>query len=123
MDIFNAVGKHVDSAQHYNVEQTSTISTKTVQHTEQATSSKVQNKQDSKQIQQHLSNTIKKLNDQMQSLNINIEFGFNSKIDELFVDVTEKSSGKLIRTIPTQDAMKLAEKMKEVIGMIFDKKG
>ncbi len=123
MDIFNAVSKHVDSTQHYNIEQTSNISTKTVQHTMQSTSSKVQNKQDDKQIQQHLSNTIKKLNDQMQSLNINIKFGFNSKIDELFVDVTERSSGKLIRTIPTQDAMKLAEKMKEVIGMIFDKKG
>jgi len=123
MDIFNAVNKHVDSTQHYNIQHASNNSTKTVQHTGQATSSKVQNKQDDKQIQQHLSNTIKKLNDQMESLNINIEFGFNGKIDELFVDVTEKSSGKLIRTIPTQDAMKLAEKMKEVIGMIFDKKG
>jgi len=117
MDIFNAVNKHVDSTQHYNIKHASNNSTG------QATSSKVQNKQDDKQIQQHLSNTIKKLNDQMESLNINIEFGFNGKIDELFVDVTEKSSGKLIRTIPTQDAMKLAEKMKEVIGMIFDKKG
>ena len=49
--------------------------------------------------------------------------GFNDKIDAMFVNVMERSTGKMIRKIPTEEAMSLAEKMKEIVGMIFDKKG
>ncbi len=35
----------------------------------------------------------------------------------------ERSTGKLIRKIPSDEAMRLSEKMKEIVGMIFDKKG
>ncbi len=126
MDIFNAVSKQVDSSQSYNADHTNVDRPKQIQKIQQnppSTISRVKNKQDKKEVQQHLSNTLKKLNNQMDSLNINIKFGFNDKIDTLYVDVTEKSTGKLIRTIPSEETMKLAEKMKEIIGMIFDKKG
>ena len=126
MDIFNAVSKQIDSTQSYSTDytKTSTIQKKQeISQNQPTTSSEVKNKRDQKEIQQHLNNTVKKLNDQMDSLNINIKFGFNDKIDTMFVDVTEKSTGKLIRKIPSEETMKLAEKMKEIIGMIFDKKG
>ena len=126
MDIFNAVSKQVDSTQSYNADYTKTSNVQKKQEISQnrpTTSSEVKNKQDQKEIQKHLNNTVKKLNDQMDSLNINIKFGFNDKIDTMFVDVTERSTGKLIRKIPSEETMKLAEKMKEIIGMIFDKKG
>lgn len=129
MDIFNAVSKQIDSTQSYNPDYNTTAKPN-VQKTQEAssdtsptTSSKVKNRQDKQEIQKHLNQTVKKLNDQMDSLNINIKFGFNDKIDTMFVDVTEKHTGKLIRKIPSEETMKLAEKMKEIIGMIFDKKG
>ncbi len=122
MDIFNAVSKQVDSTQSYqktsNVQRQQEISQNI-----NTTNSEVRNRQDKKEIQQHLNNTVKKLNEQMDSLNINIKFGFNDKIDTMFVDVTEKNTGRLIRKIPSEETMKLAEKMKEIIGMIFDQKG
>ena len=126
MDIFNAVSKQIDSVQSYSPDYNKTSNIQKRQEISQnrtTTSSEVKNKQDKKEIQQHLNNTVKKLNDQMDSLNINIKFGFNDKIDTMFVDVTEKSTGRLIRKIPSEETMKLAEKMKEIIGMIFDKKG
>ncbi len=125
MDIFNAVSKQIDSVSSYNTDYQTTKADK-VQKVDQnapTTSSEVKSKQDKKEIQKQLNNTVKKLNNQMDSLNINIKFGFNDKIDTLFVDVTERSTGKLIRKIPSEETMKLAEKMKEIIGMIFDKKG
>jgi len=126
MDIFNAVSKQIDSTQSYGQDYTKTSKTSKVEQTKQnkpTTNSAIKNKQDSKETQKQLNNTIKKLNDQMDSLNINIKFGFNDKIDTMFVDVTEKNTGELIRKIPSEETMKLAEKMKEIIGMIFDKKG
>jgi len=126
MDIFNVVSKQVDSTTSYNADHAKTSDVQKKQQIQQnttTTSSEIKNKRDKKDIQQHLNNTVKRLNDQMDSLNINIKFGFNDKIDTMFVDVTEKNTGKLIRKIPSEETMKLAEKMKEIIGMIFDKKG
>ncbi len=126
MDIFNAVSKQIDSTQSYGQDYTKATKAeqaKEIQQNRPTTDSVIKNKQDNKEIQKQLNNTVKKLNDQMDSLNINIRFGFNDKIDAMFVNVTEKSTGKLIRKIPSEETMKLAEKMKEIIGMIFDKKG
>ncbi len=127
MDIFSATSKQIDSTQSYSADYTNTTKANKTQQTvsknSPTTSSEVKNKRDMKEIQKELDNTVKKLNDQMDSLNINIRFGFNDKIDTLYVDVTEKSTGKLIRKIPSEETMKIAEKMKEIIGMIFDKKG
>ncbi|NLN00116.1 MAG: flagellar biosynthesis protein FlaG, partial [Campylobacteraceae bacterium] len=70
-----------------------------------------------------LNETVKELNEQMEHLETNIAFGFNDKISSMYVSVSEKSSGKLIRKIPTEEAMKLSEHFQEIIGVIFDKKG
>jgi flagellar protein FlaG len=41
----------------------------------------------------------------------------------MYVSVMEKMSGKVIRKIPTEVAMKLTETMQEFVGTIFDEKG
>jgi flagellar protein FlaG len=126
MDIFSATSKQIDSARSYSVEYANKQMAKTqqtVSNNSPTTNSEVRNKRDMKAIQKDLDNTVKRLNDQMDSLSVNIRFGFNDKIDSMYVDVTEKSTGKLIRKIPSEETMKIAEKMKEIIGMIFDKKG
>ena len=125
MEIFNAVSKQMDTTA---IKSAPVAETRQVEQTEMAPKevakdSKTQNAQDKKEIQEQLSKSVKKLNQQMDALNTNIQFGFNDKISTMYVDVMEKSSGKVIRKLPTEEAMKLAEHFKEIIGMIFDEKG
>ncbi|EAJ8779746.1 flagellar biosynthesis protein FlaG [Campylobacter upsaliensis] len=70
---------------------------------------------------EQLKEVAQKLNDQAESLNTNVRFGYNDKINSMYLSVTEKSTGKEIRQIPSEEAMRLAEHFKEVVGMIFDK--
>ncbi|MCW1360541.1 FlaG family protein [Campylobacter sp. US33a] len=72
-------------------------------------------------INEQLSKLTEKLNQQAESLGTNIKFGFNDKIHSMYVSVTEKHTGRLIRQIPSEEALKLAEHLQDVIGMIFDK--
>jgi flagellar protein FlaG len=37
--------------------------------------------------------------------------------------VTDKLTGKVIRKLPTEEAMKIKESMKDLVGVLFDKKG
>lgn len=124
MEIFNAVSKQMDSVGVSAKSQAQTQKIEEAQIQQDAIQkSRTENKQNEEEIKQQLNQTVDKLNQDMEALNTNISFGFNDKISSLYVDVMEKDSGKLIRKIPTEEAMKLAERMQEIVGMIFDKKG
>jgi flagellar protein FlaG len=73
-------------------------------------------------LKQELAKLTEDLNKEMNPLNINVRFGFEDKIDEMFVSVYEKDSNKLLRKIPSDEAIALMAKMREIIGIIFDKK-
>ena len=116
MDIFSAANKQlkVPSEQTVpNIEPLRPVETK----------AHINNKQNEEEIKEALTKRIESLNQQMDILNTNVKFGFNDKIDAMYVNVMEKHTGKTIRKIPTEEAMSLAEKMKEIVGIIFDKKG
>jgi flagellar protein FlaG len=121
MDIFSTTSKQVETAVTPKVQQQTPV--RQVEQSNEATKSLRDNKQDSQNVAEQLNYTVKELNKQMESLDTNVTFGFNDKIDTMFVSVMERSTGKMIRKIPTEEAMSLAEKMKEIVGMIFDKKG
>jgi len=59
----------------------------------------------------------------MDTLNTTIRFGFDDKTDEMYVSVIDTKDNKVIRQIPSEEAMKLAAKMRELVGMLFDEKG
>lgn len=123
MDIFSATSKQVETATTPKVVNT-TQQTRPVESS--ADSAKVNQQQSqptSDDTKKKLTDTVKELNKQMDLLDTNLTFGFNDKIDIMYVNVMEKSSGKIIRKFPTDEAMKLSEKMKEIVGIIFDKKG
>ncbi len=122
MDIFSATNKQAVQSAQPTVD-TSMSTRRSVEKVEQNADASKKQSLDKKDIKQQLDNTIKHLNDHMKSLDTNITFGFNDKIDTMFVNVMERSTGKIIRKIPTEEAMDLSEKMKEIVGMIFDKKG
>ncbi|EHG8502643.1 flagellar protein FlaG [Campylobacter coli] len=72
-------------------------------------------------VSEKLADIAKKLNEQMDSLDTNVRFGYSDKIGSMYIIVTEKSTGREIRQIPSEEAMRLAEYFRDVIGMIFDK--
>lgn len=56
----------------------------------------------------------------MDSLDTNVRFGYSDKIGSMYISVTEK----VLEGNPSnssEEAMRLAEYFRDVIGMIFDK--
>ncbi|WP_277641253.1 FlaG family protein [Wolinella succinogenes] len=86
----------------------------------------VQELQDSKDVEdlkKELMQLTEELNREFNPLNMNIKFGFSDDIDSLYVTVSERDSNRLIRKIPSDEAIELMVKMREIVGIIFDKKG
>jgi len=63
------------------------------------------------------------LNQKMSDENIDISFGYNKELNKAVITVTDKNSGEVITKLPSEDAMKFAEGMKELQGKLLDKKG
>jgi flagellar protein FlaG len=75
------------------------------------------------EIKKELQNVIEELNKAMSPLNQNLQFQFNDKVNELIVQVIDKKNDIIIREFPPKEALKLMEKMRELVGLLFDKKG
>jgi len=122
MDIFSTTSKQAETATTPKV-----ATTPQVNEIKQINDASQQNQQSQSQSQSEtntiLKQTVNELNAQMDLLETNIAFGFNEELSRMYVSVIEKSSGDTIRQIPTEEAMALSVKMKEIVGMIFDKKG
>lgn len=72
---------------------------------------------------EQISNIVKTINNNIQSLNQNVNFSYDESIKSLVVNVVDSKTGKVIRQIPPKDIVNLQKKMSEVIGLIFDNKG
>ncbi len=80
-------------------------------------------KKSKEEIKAELQHIVKELNEAMNPLNTDLEFKYNNKVEELTVMVIDKKTDKIIREFPPKEALQLMEKMKELVGMLFDKKG
>ena len=123
MDIFSATSKQVET--QTNIPKVdATTSARPVETAHQTTKSvQEETQQTADAIKKKLNETVEKLNHNMEALDTNIKFGFNDKISIMYVNVMERSTGQTIRKIPSEEAMLLSEKMQEIVGTIFDKKG
>lgn len=79
--------------------------------------------QDKNKLKKELQKLTEELNKALNPLNTTLKFHFNDKIDELTVKVVDTKSDKVIREYPPKEALELMEKMREVVGLLFDKKG
>ncbi|PKT76975.1 FlaG family protein [Helicobacter winghamensis] len=68
-----------------------------------------------------LNELAQQLNRELNPLNTNVTFGFSEDIEGLYVTVSERDTNRIIRKIPSDEAMELMAKMKEVVGIIFNK--
>ena len=80
-------------------------------------------KEKEKMTKEKLQDLAQKLNKEMEPLNPDIKFHFNDKIDDFVVNVIDKNTDKVIRKIPSDEALKIMEKMRELVGALFDNKG
>lgn len=122
MNILNSVSSNINTLPN-DTSNSQTMSAPKTEKPVSTMSTAEFNEQNKEDIQQKLSKTVEDLNKQMDMLETNLKFGYNDKLNMMYVNVYEKSSGELIRKFPTEEAMKLAEHMKEFVGMLFDKKG
>jgi len=76
-----------------------------------------------KEKQKVLKESTEKFNEMSDKLNLDIKFAYNDKIDQVYLNVIDKNTGQIIRKLPSEEAMKISESMKDLIGTLFDKKG
>ncbi len=70
-----------------------------------------------------LKELVDNMNKNLDPFNTSLKFGFEDKSDTYYVSVIDTNTNDVIRKFPSEDAMKLSVKMKELVGMIFDQKG
>jgi flagellar protein FlaG len=52
---------------------------------------------------------------------VNLKYSFHQKSGKVIISVVDRNSGELIREIPHEEILKLASRMEEISGRIFDK--
>lgn len=80
-------------------------------------------KENKKQLESELRELSKKLNEEMKKIGTDLNFSYNENIPGLMVTVKEFNGDKVIREIPSKEAIELMKRMREVIGVFFDKQG
>jgi len=125
MDLFSNVG-NVQKNMDYSQIKNDNLHTQKVEDTKQPQKDKQDEdiKREEKKItKEELQKLTEQLNKEMSPLNADIKFQFNDKVNELVVNVIDKNTDKIIRKIPSEEALKIMEKMRELVGALFDEKG
>ncbi|GAA7268849.1 FlaG family protein [Helicobacter pylori] len=78
---------------------------------------------DPEQYKPKLELLSERLNEEMKRIGTDINFSYNDTIKGLVVSIKDANGDKVIREIPSKEAVELMQRMHDVIGIIFDKKG
>jgi len=126
MDLFANVGNTQKSMDYSQVKQDEPLHPKKVEDIEKSPKDKQDKeikKEEKKATKEKLQELTAKLNKEMEPLNPDIKFHYNDRVNELVVNVVDKNTDKVIRKIPSDEALKIMEKMRELVGALFDDKG
>jgi len=121
MDIFSSINS-IRTQSDSNVDYTPKTHARTATEI-QKVNEHIEEKKSKEEIKKELQQVIEELNRAMNPLNTDLKFKFNDKIKELTVQVIDKKTNEVIREFPPKEALRLMEKMRELVGMLFDKKG
>ena len=125
MDIFNGVQNITQKTQNYEISHQQ-LQNKDVEDTQKTSIQKIQDENDEREkdkLKKELQKIVEELNKALSPLNTTLKFKFNDKVDSLTVSVIDMKSNKIIREYPPKEALELMEKMREIVGLLFDKKG
>jgi len=64
---------------------------------------------------------VEEIQKKLDSMNVSLSFNTYGKDRDIAVKVIEKESGEVIREIPPKELQQLADKLDEMIGLIFSK--
>ncbi|WP_235853148.1 flagellar protein FlaG [Helicobacter labacensis] len=73
--------------------------------------------------EQDLQKISKDLNEKMKRMHSDITFSYNEDIGGLVVIIKDSKGNRVIREIPPKEVIKLTKKMRDIVGILFDKKG
>lgn len=114
----------------YNVNSTPTDSTAGnaayVTEARQAQAVKEGNKADSskaqsrEQTQEDVNTAVSDLNNALDSMNVRREFKIEDSTNDVVVKIIDKDEQKVIRQIPSEEAVKLSKNIKEMVGLLYD---
>lgn len=69
---------------------------------------------------EEMKDMVEFINDQINNLQTNIGFTINEKYDnQIIVEVKDKKTDEVIKQIPSEEFLKIKEKMEDLIGIIF----
>jgi flagellar protein FlaG len=66
-----------------------------------------------------LQDVVETIQDFVQSVSRNINFQLDDSSGRMIVNVTERNTGELIRQIPSEEALQLAENLSEIRSLLF----
>jgi flagellar protein FlaG len=70
-----------------------------------------------------LKQIVGQIQSQLDSMNISLQYSvYGDRDDKVAVKVVDRDTGKVIREIPSKEVQALQDKMRELVGMIFDHK-
>lgn len=69
---------------------------------------------------EQLEASVEELNTALQSLNVRREFSIQEETDEVVVKIIDSDDKKVIRQIPNEEAVRLSQNIKEMVGLLFD---
>jgi len=72
--------------------------------------------------EEQVKSAVEDLNNTLQSLNIKRQFEVDKEVEKVIVKVIDSEKEKVIRQIPSEEALKLSKNVREMIGLLFDSK-
>lgn len=75
------------------------------------------------ELEKKLLELAKDLNKEMKFINTSLMFSYEDSISSLVLTIKQRDSGEIIRKIPTDEAMELMKKMRDIISVILDARG
>ena len=126
MDVFSNIKNVTQKTQNYDNITNKQPIIKEVENSEKTSTQKlkdVNDEMDKNKLKKELQKLTEELNKALNPLNTTLKFKFNDKVEELMVKVVDTKDNKVIREYPPKEALELMEKMREIVGLLFDKKG
>lgn len=65
---------------------------------------------------------VERIRTQVQSLQRNLDFSVDDSTGQVVVQVVDGDSGKVVRQIPSEDILRLAERLDEMRSLLFEAK-
>ena len=79
-------------------------------------------KYDANQLKENLKDAVKILNEQITSKSQGLGFSYDEKLNKPVITVTNTASGQVVRQIPNMEVLKLAHKLDDLKGILYNAK-